>query len=85
MPPKYVQTVRQLIYWEYSQLIARAAGLDKNWGFVVSRYKKLVSEEMSWSSSVHDHEKELDIGRVCVYCGATDGLSTDRSYHSAVS
>lgn len=77
MPPKYVTTVRQLIYWEYAKLIARAAGFEGNYGFIVSRYKKLVSGEMAWSSSVRDHEKELEKGRICVYCGAATGLSTD--------
>jgi len=77
MPPKYVKTVRQLIYWEYARLIARAAGFEGNYGFIVSRYKKLVSGEMVWSSSVRDYEKELKKGRVCVYCGETTGLSTD--------
>lgn len=77
MPPKYVQTVRDLIYWECAHLIARAAGFEGNYGFIVSRYKKLSSGEMSWSSSVRDHEKELDKGMVCVYCGAVEGLSTD--------
>jgi hypothetical protein len=72
-----VSTVRQLIYWEYALLIARSAGFEGNYGFIVSRYKKLVSGEMKWSSSVRDYEKELDRGRVCAYCGATDGLSTD--------
>ena len=28
MPPKRVQTVRQLIYWPYAELIARAAGFE---------------------------------------------------------
>lgn len=77
MPPKFVKTVRQLIYWEYAKLIGRAAGFEKNYGFIVSRYKKLESGEMSWSSSIRDYEKELDLGRVCVYCGAETGLSTD--------
>jgi hypothetical protein len=76
-PPKYVDTVRRLIYWQYAQLIAKAAGFEANYGFVVSRYKKLESGELTWSSSVRDYEKELDKGRVCVYCGATEGLSTD--------
>ncbi len=44
---------------------------------MISRYKKLASGEINWASSVRDHEKELDKGRVCVYCGATAGLSTD--------
>jgi hypothetical protein len=77
MPPKYVTTVRQLIYWEYAKLIARAASFEGNYGFIVSRYKKLASGEMTWSSSVRDHEKELGKGKVCIYCGATAGLSTD--------
>jgi len=76
-PPKYVDTVRRFIYWQYAQLIAKAAGFEGNYGFVVSRYKKLESGEMSWSSSVRDYERELETGRVCVYCGATKGLSTD--------
>lgn len=76
-PPKYVDTVRRLIYWQYAQLIARAAGFEGYYGFVISRYKKLESGEMSWSSSIRDYEKELEKGRVCAYCGATGSLSTD--------
>ncbi|MGQ9595168.1 MAG: HNH endonuclease, partial [Anaerolineae bacterium] len=76
-PPKYVDTVRRFIYWQYAQLIAKAAGFEGNYGFVVSRYKKLESGEMSWSSSIRDYEKELEKGRVCVYCGASSGLTTD--------
>jgi hypothetical protein len=76
-PPKYVDTVRRLIYWQYAQLIAKAAGFETNYGFVVSRYKKLESGEMVWSSSVRDYEKELDKGRICIYCGSTEALSTD--------
>lgn len=44
---------------------------------MVSRYKKLESGEMNWSSSIRDYEKELEKGRVCIYCGATENLSTD--------
>ncbi|MFX1492630.1 MAG: HNH endonuclease [Promethearchaeota archaeon] len=77
MPPKYVTTVRQLIFWEYAKLIARAAGFEGNYGFIVSRYKKLASGEMTWSSSIRDYEKALEKGRICIYCGETTGLSTD--------
>ncbi len=74
---KYVDSVRRFIYWEYAQLIAKAAGFENNWGFVISRYKKLESGEMNWSSSIRDYEKELEKGRICVYCGATTNLTTD--------
>jgi len=76
-PPKYVDTVRRFIHWQYAQLIAKAAGFEGNYGFVISRYKKLESGEIAWSSSIRDYEKELEKGRVCVYCGADTGLSSD--------
>lgn len=76
-PPKYVKTVRDLIFWLYAELIARAAGFEGNYGFVISRYKKLKSGEMQWSSSIRDREKEWEKGRVCIYCGATENLTTD--------
>jgi hypothetical protein len=76
-PPKYVDTVRKFIYWQYALLIARAAGFEGNYGFVVSRYKKLDSGDMTWSSSVRDYEKDIEKGRVCIYCGSTTSLSTD--------
>jgi len=50
-PVKHVKTVEDLIFWFYAQLIARAAGFQDKWGFVTSRYKKLKSGEMKWSST----------------------------------
>jgi hypothetical protein len=76
-PPKSVDTVRRFIHWQYAVLIARSAGFEGNYGFVVSRYKKLESGEMTWSSSVRDYEKSLEKGRICVYCSSTAGLTTD--------
>ncbi len=76
-PRKFVSTVRDLIYWFYSQLIANSAGFGGNYGFVMSRYKKLKSGEMRWSSSIRDHLMEWDKGKVCAYCGSDKCLSLD--------
>jgi hypothetical protein len=76
-PPKSVDSVRKLIYWQYANLIAKSAGFEGNWGFVMSRYKKLVSGEMKWSSTIRDYEKALESGMVCVYCGAKEDISMD--------
>ena len=75
-PPKYVDTIRRLIYWQYAQLIAKAAGFAGNYGFVISRYKKLESGEMSWSSSIRDYEKELETG--VGSCNATSNTDTQQ-------
>jgi hypothetical protein len=77
MPPRHVQTVRELIYWQYAELIAKAAGFGGNYGFITSRYKKLLSGEMKSSSSLRDHLKELEHGNVCAYCGSGSSLSAD--------
>lgn len=53
-PPKYVDTVRRLIYWQYAQLIANAAGFEGNYGFVISRYKKL--DAYGWHHDLADDE-----------------------------
>jgi len=76
-PPKYVTTLRDLIYWSYAELIARAAGFDNNYGFVVSRYKLLKSGEMKWSSSMSDCQKSLEKGNICTYCGSTEDICMD--------
>jgi hypothetical protein len=76
-PPKYIDSVRRLIYWYYAQLIAKSAGFENNYGFVISRYKKFVAGEMKWSSSIRDYEKELDQGKICVYCGGKKNLGID--------
>jgi hypothetical protein len=76
-PPRYVETVRDLILWCYAELIARAAGFEDNYGFVVSRYKMLKSGKMKWSSTVRDYQKEWEKGRICVYCGSTEDVTVD--------
>jgi hypothetical protein len=75
--PKYVNSVRRLIYWQYANLIAKSAGFEDNWGFVISRYKKLDSGEIKWSSTIRDYEKSLEKGLECVYCGSKKDISMD--------
>jgi hypothetical protein len=49
MPPKSLQTVQDLSYWEYAKLIARTAGFQKSYGFITLHYKKLNSTALSGS------------------------------------
>jgi hypothetical protein len=76
-PKAAVKSVRDLIYWEYACLIAEAGGFAGNYGFVMSRYKKLKSGQMSWSGTMRDFLKQSEKGRSCIYCGATENLTAD--------
>lgn len=76
-PPHAVKTVRELIYWEYALLIAKAAGFEKNYRFIMNRYQKLKNGEMKMSGLVRDDRKMLTCERCCIYCGSEDNLSLD--------
>lgn len=41
MPPSAVTTYEDLICYEYAKLIAAAAGMENNYGFIMDRMKKL--------------------------------------------
>jgi len=58
--PKYVDTVRRLIYWQYAQLITNASGFGGNYGFVISRYKKLDNAVLDAYDSHHDLALNLE-------------------------
>ena len=77
MPPAAVKTVRDLLYWQYAKLIARSAGYDKNYGFIMERFKKLQSGDVNWSGSIREYIKERDVTGECIYCGSKTGLSVD--------
>jgi len=59
-PPKYVDTVRRLICWQYAQLITNAAGFGGNYGFVISRYKKLNNAVLDAYDWHHDLALNLE-------------------------
>lgn len=73
-PPHFVHTIRELIYWEYAKLMARAAGprWENNYGFITSRYKKLCDGKIKMSDSAHDTRKQIGRAPKCEYCGKED-------------
>ena len=61
MPPSHVKTIRELIYWEYAQLIAEAAvSRRKNYGFVTHSYKRLKSGKMNPSDILRENKMLVD-------------------------
>jgi len=77
MPPAAVKTIQDVIYWQYAKLIARSAGQDKKFGFIMDRFKKLQSEEISWSGSIREYIREQEVSGQCIYCGSKKDLSVD--------
>ena len=77
MPPPYVKTIREEIYYEYAKLISRSAYGSIQYGFVTERFKKLRNGEVTISGNIREWEREQELPHQCVFCGSPENLSTD--------
>ncbi len=71
-PPKFVRSVRELIYWEYAKLIAKAAHFDGNFRFTTSRFNLLKSGKLKMSDIEQDDQKQFLREPKCEYCGSKE-------------
>jgi len=78
MPPKYVKTIREEIYYEYSKLISRSAfNHTIQYGFVTNKFKELKSGQITMSGTIREWQREHELSNECVFCGAKEELETD--------
>jgi len=78
MPPTYVFSMRDLIFYEYAKLISKSA---KRWGdykFVYGRYNSLKNGKIKMSTTLREWKKEQEKNEnYCVYCSSKKNLSID--------
>lgn len=78
MPPRFVRTIEDLIYWEYSILISYVAKGKKIYPFVTDRWKKFKSGEITIGDTTRDILFQIkQEWNKCVYCGSNVDLSFD--------
>ena len=78
MPPPYVQTIEDEIFYEYAKLISRSVfGGEINYRFVTDRFKALRSGEATMSGTIREWQREQELPRKCVFCGSPDDLQAD--------
>jgi hypothetical protein len=77
MPPGYVKTIWEEIYYEYAKLISRSAYKKIVYPFVADRFKKLRDGQITISGTIREWEREQELPRECVFCGSRENLSTD--------
>jgi hypothetical protein len=77
MPPAYVRTIREEIFYEYAKLISRSAYGSLQRGFTTDRFKKLRDGEIVISGTIREWEREQELPKNCVYCGSTVNLTVD--------
>lgn len=80
LPPAATRDLRDLLYWEYANIIADSAGVGKrNYGFVMERFQKLQSGGIA-SDSIRVCVNERDDDRRCPTCGCAGGLTLDHLF-----
>ena len=67
MPPRYVNTIREEILYEYAKLISRSAYGTLQRGFITDRFKKLRDDEISISGTIREWEREQELPKNCVF------------------
>ena len=77
MPPGYVKTINEEILYEYAKLISRSVHGDIQHGFVNDQFKKLRDGAIQISDSIREWQREQELPKECVYCGATSNLTTE--------
>lgn len=78
MPPSSIKTIESLIYYQYAKIIATAAGMKKNYPFIIKQVQLLTNGIKKMS----DIQRELKIQmlstkKCCEYCDSTEDLSWD--------
>jgi hypothetical protein len=71
MPPKYVKTIREEIYYEYAKLMLRSTFHGQlQYGFITSKFKELKSGTISMSDTIREWQREQNSPKECVFCGS---------------
>ena len=83
MPDREVQSVRDLIYYQYSKIIARSAfGIPngkaakaQHYGFIKKTFRQLKTGEKSWSEIIREDRQFVEAEKRCAYCSSETDLN----------
>ncbi len=82
MPDKDVETIRDLIYYQYAKIIAKRAfstsdgkeAKKRHYGFIKDTFRKLKDGIKSWSEITREDWQLVESEKKCIYCGAESDL-----------
>jgi len=83
MPDREVQTIRDLIYYQYAKIIARSAfavtdgksAKYQHYGFIKKTFRQLKTGEKSWSEIIREDRQLVESEKKCAYCGSDVDLN----------
>ncbi len=78
VPPGYVRTIRELIFYEYARIISMSSLKGSvDYAFVSNRFKALQTGTLTIPTLNREWKQEQNIPMECIFCGAKDVLLVD--------
>ncbi len=85
MPDREVQTVEQLIYYQYAKIVAKSAfgvpdgkaAKREHYGFIKKTFRELLIGTKKWSDITREDWQFVQNEEACIYCGSTADLSME--------
>ena len=82
MPDKDVQTIQDLIFYQYAKIITKRAfsapdgqaAKGQHYGFIKKTFRELKSGAKSWSDILREDWQFVDAEKRCIYCGSETEL-----------
>jgi len=82
MPDRDVETIHDLIYYQYAKIIARRAfdvpdgkeAKGRHYGFIKKTFRELKSGTKSWSEITREDWQFVEAEKRCIYCGSESDL-----------
>jgi hypothetical protein len=85
MPDRDVETIRDLIFYQYAKIMARRAfgaadgkeAKKQHYGFIKKTFRELQRGVKSWSEITREDWQLVEAEKRCAYCGGESDLDRD--------
>ena len=85
MPDRDVETIRDLIFYQYAKIMAKSAmkatdgkqAKSQHYGFIKKSFLELKTGEMKWSDILREDWQFVGSEHECIYCGSRNDLQKE--------
>lgn len=85
MPDRDVETIQDLIYYQYAKIIGRRAfsvsdgkeAKKQHYGFIKKTFRELKNGTKTWSEITREDWQFVEMDKKCVYCGSGTAINKE--------
>jgi len=85
MPARGVETIRDIIFYQYAKIIAKSAfnhedgqsAKKGSFGLIANKFKDLKIGTISWSDIMREDMQFVESDKKCIYCGTLENITKE--------